>query len=199
MSERNISFGLLHLKLRLGGHLITSEDPFTDQGWVAFGGAEYFGSSRWAAGVDGYFTKYPKFQEPLEVVQLAPHLGLTLWHGAHHTWQNDLRGYWIHLNQDTFGQRDCFSLEDRLSLNWRRCTFSAFGWAGEQLFAVRNDGFALFNLGEKHKAGYGAEARYAFSDRLALTLRASREHFRDLAITPNAWSDLYLVMLSVNL
>ncbi|MCX6903061.1 MAG: tetratricopeptide repeat protein, partial [Verrucomicrobia bacterium] len=103
------NFSIPRVKLRLGGHFVASEDPFTDQGWVVFGGAEYYAGSRWAAGLGGYFTKYPEFQKPLEVVQLAPHLGLTLWHGANTTWLNDLRGYWIHLNQDTFGQRDCFS------------------------------------------------------------------------------------------
>ena len=66
------------------------------------------------------------------------------------------------------------------------------------MFAVRNDGFALYNLGENHKGGYGAEIRYAASDHLAFTLRASREHFRDLAATPNATSDLYLAAISLN-
>ncbi|MEI7732822.1 MAG: tetratricopeptide repeat protein [Verrucomicrobiota bacterium] len=184
-----------HVNLRLGGHYITSEDPFTDQGWVAFGGAEYY-ADRWAFGVDGYYTTYPKFQNQLEVTQIAPHLGVTLWRGEHHTWNNELRGYWVHLNRDNFARRNCYSLEDRLSLNWQRWTFSAFGWAGEQLFAVRNGGFAVYNLGELHKAGYGLEIRYDLTANLALTLRANREQFKDLARTPHACSDMYLAMLS---
>jgi len=191
------NLSLPHLKLRLGGHYVDSDDPYTDQGWVAFAGVEYYVATRWAAGVDAYFTDYPKFQNKLEVGQLTPHLDLTLWRGAHHTWYNDLRGYWIHLNHEFDGRQDLFSLEDRLSLNWRRWTVSLYGWAGEQLFAVRNDGFALFNLGERHQAGYGLELRYALSTHLALALRASREEFRDLATTPHASSDMYLAMLSL--
>lgn len=185
-----------HVKLRLGGHYVTSEDPFTDQGWVAFVGADYYIANRGEAGVDGYYTKYPKFQDGLEVVQLTPHVGVNLWHGTNHTLYNDVRGYWIRLNRDFEGQRNFFSVEDRLSLNWRRWTFSAFGWAGQQMFAVRNEGFALYNLGEEHKAGYGVEIRYDFTAHLAFTLRANREEFRDLNITPHATSDMYLAMLS---
>lgn len=192
------NFGIPHLKLRLGGHFVDSEDRYTDRGWVAFGGAEYYVANRWAAGLDGYFSKYPKFQDDLEVVQLTPHVGVTFGQGPHSVWSNDLRGYWIHLNRDvdTLGN-DFGSVEDRLSFGWRRWTFSIFGWVGKQIFAVRNDGFALYNMGEEHKAGYGADIAYAFSERYALKLRASREEFRDIATAPNASSDMYLAMLSV--
>ena len=192
------NFSLPQLKLDIGGHYISSQDPYTDQGWITFGGAEYYRLNRWSLGVDGYFSKYPKFQTGLEVFQLTPHFGIILWQGAHCSWNNDLLGYWIRPNEDILQQRDFFSVEDRLSLNWRRWTVSVFGWTGEQIFAVRNDGFALYNLGEEHKAGYGAEVRYAFSGRFALVLRILREDFRDLATTPNATSDLYLAMLDVN-
>jgi len=62
---------------------------------------------------------------------------------------------------------------------------------------VRDNGFALYNLGEEHKAGYGLEVRYIFSEHFALTLRANREEFRDIASTPNASSDMYMAMLNV--
>ena len=191
------NYSLPHLKLRAGGHYVTGEDAFTDQGWVVFGGAEYYAASRWAVGVDGYFTKYPNSQDPLEVAQLTPHVGVTLGRGDHHAWNNDLRGYWIHLSRDFDAQHDFFSLEDRLSLTWRRWTFAAFGWAGQQMFAVRNDGFALYNVAEKHEAGYGAEVRYALTDHWAFTLRASREQFHEFGLTASASSDLYLAMLGV--
>ena len=186
-----------HLKLRAGGHYVTSEDRYTDEGWVAFGGAEYYAANRWSVGVDGYFTEYPKFQTHLEVVQIVPHFGVTFGHGENYSWNNDVHGYWIRPNQDFLQQRDFFSIEDKLSLNWRRWTFSAFGWTGQQVFAVRNDGFALYNRGEEHKAGYGMEVRYVFSEHFALTLRANREEFRDIATTPNASSDMYLAMLNL--
>ena len=191
------NFSVPHLKLRVGGQYITSDDPFTDQGWVAFGGAEYYVANRWGAGLDGYFTRYPNFQDQLAAAQLTPHLDTTLWSRERCRLDNDLRGYWIHLNHEFEGRQDLFSVEDRLSFNWRRWTFSAFGWAGEQIFAVRSDGFAVFNLGEKHDAGYGLELRYDFSRRFALTLRANREEFEDTAATPHASSDMYLALLSL--
>lgn len=191
------NYSIPHLKLRAGGHYVAGEDRYTDEGWVVFGGAEYYVLNRWAVGVDGYFTQYPKFQTHLEVVQIVPHFGVTFWHGENFSWNNDVRGYWIRPNQDYLQQRDFYSIEDKLSLNWRRWTFSAFGWTGQQVFAVRDNGFALYNLGEEHKAGYGLEVRYIFSEHFALTLRANREEFRDIASTPNASSDMYMAMLNV--
>ncbi len=192
------NFSVPHLKLRIGGHFVDSEDPYTDQGRVAFGGAEYYVARRWSAGVDSAYTKYPNFQTGLEVVQLTPHVGVTFGRGGQHLWNNDLRGYWIHLSRDFDGLGDDFvSAEDRISFIWQRWTFSTVGWAGEQLFAVRNEGFALYNTGEEHKAGYGAEVSYAFSEHLALKVRANREEFRDIASTPHASSDMYLAMLSL--
>lgn len=190
------NYSIPQLKLRAGLHWINSQDPFTDQGLAVFGGAEYYQADRWALGGEVYYSDYPKFQNHLNVFQLTPHAGLTLWRGATFTLRNDVRGYWIHLNQDTFGPRDHFSIEDRLTLDWRRWTFTGFGWGGEQLFAVRNDGFAMFNLGELHRAGYGAQVRYALNDHLSATVSVSREHFRDLAVTPHATSELYLAMLN---
>ncbi len=188
------NFSLPHVKLRAGGHLVSNSDPYTDQGWLAFGGAEYFVANCWAAGIDGYFTQYPKFQTQLEVAQLTPHLGITFGQSEHPIWNNDLRGYWIYVN--SFGGRHhYFSVEDRLSLSWQHWTLATFGWVGQQLFAVRNDGFALYNLGEVHKAGVGAEVSYAFSPHFTITLRANHETFQDLAITPYASSDMYLAML----
>jgi hypothetical protein len=191
------NYSIPHLKLRAGGHYVTSEDRYTDAGWVAFGGAEYYDLNHWTVGVDGYFTQYPKFQTHLEVVQIVPHFGISFWHGENFSWNNDVLGYWIRPNQDLLQQRDFFSIEDKLSLNWRRWTFSAFGWTGQQVFAVRDNGFALYNLSEEHKTGYGVEVRYFFSEHFALTLRANREEFRDIATTPNASSDMYLAMLNV--
>ena len=190
------NYSLPHLKLRCGAHLICSQDPYTDQGRLFFGGAEYFVANAWAAGLDGYLTQYPQFQNSLNVVQLTPHLGITFGQGRDCVWQNVLRGYWIHLDNPDWGRENVYSAEDQLTFRWRRWHLSGFGWVGQQLFAARNDGFALYNLGERHRAGYGAEVGCAITPHLALTLRACREEFRDLDITPNATSDQYLAVLS---
>ena len=113
-------------------------------------------------------------------------------------WENDVRGYWIHLGREFDGRQNYYSVEERLSLKWHRWTLSGMGWVGQQMFAVRNQGFALYNMAEDHRGGYGAEIRHAFGRHLEIGFRFSREHFRDLAITPNATSESYMALLAWN-
>jgi len=191
------NYSVPHLKLRLGGHYLASEDPWTDQGWVAFAGAHSYGRDRWEAGLDAAFSKYPNYPEGLDVVQLDPRLGVALWRSPQTALRAELRAYWIHPTRALTGQRDLFSLEPRLSLDWRRWTCSAFGWVGEQVFALRQDGFLLFNLAEEHQGGYGAEVRRALSSQCAFTLRASREQFTDWGASVRSYADTYLLLLTV--
>ena len=192
------NYSIPGIKLRMGGHLVSSDDPYTDGGYVLFGGVDYQDPGSWSAGMEGCFTKYPNLQIPLEVGQLTPHFGITLWRAPGLAWENDVRGYWIHLGREFDGRQNYYSVEERLSLKWHRWTLSGMGWVGQQMFAVRNQGFALYNMAEDHRGGYGAEIRHTFGRHLEIGFRFSREHFRDLAITPNATSESYMALLAWN-
>jgi hypothetical protein len=190
------NFSLANWRLRVGGHTLANGDPGTDGSWGAFAGAEWLGSPKWSAGADAFFTRYEDFGTGLEVMQLSPKFGRVLATGADWTLRADTRGYWVNVSEDVgFARRNFFSAEERLTLFWDRWTFTAFGWTGRQAFAARGDGATLFNLPEKHTAGYGAEVKRALSDRAAVTFRFNREEFRELGGTTTAAAHTFIALL----
>lgn len=190
------NFSLGDWRLRVGGHLLANGDAQTDGAWGAFAGLEWLGSAKWSAGMDAYYTRYEDFGTGLEVTQLSPKFGLVLAADGDWTLRADTRGYWVNVSQDVgFARENFFSAEERLSLFWQRWTFSAFGWTGRQAFAARGDGATLFNLPEKHTAGYGAEVKRALSDRVAVSFRFNREEFRELGGTTTAAAHTFITSL----
>ena len=192
------NFSVTNWRLRAGSHLLANGDAQTDGGWGAFAGAEWLGSAKWSAGLDGFFTRYEDFGTGLDVTQLAPKFGCVLATGADWTLRADTRGYWIHLGEEVgFARRNFFSAEERLTLYWQPWTFAVFGWTGRQVFAARGDGATIFNLPEKHTAGYGAEVKLTLSDRATVGFRFNREEFRELAGTTTAAAHTFIALLGV--
>ncbi len=190
------NFSLTGWRLRAGAHLLANGDAGTDGSWGAFAGAEWLGSTKWSAGCDAFFTSYEDFGTGLEVLQLSPKFGRVLATGADWTLRADTRGYWVNTSEGVgFARRNFFSAEERLTLFWDRWTFTAFGWTGRQAFAARGDGATLFNLPEKHTAGYGAEVKRALSDRAAVSFRFNREEFRELGGTTTAAAHTFIALL----
>jgi hypothetical protein len=188
---------LSHLRLRAGVHAVVGEDPLTDRGWTAFGGVLYRPGERWEIGLDGYRSEYPDYPGGLDIGQIVPRFGLTLWRGARHRWSNDLRGYWIGPNRDLGLGSDLGSVEDRLALDWGAWRFSVQGWVGRQVFALRNDGFTAFNLLEDHRGGFGLEVRHDLSSHVGFTLRLSREFFEEFGTSTQSTADSVLAMLGL--
>ena len=187
------------LKLRLGGHYVATDDDLTDGGWSLFGSAEYLFPQRFVAGAQLAYTSFPDFSPRMEIVQFTPRLSATLWRDLDRSLSADLRAHWIHLGEKvTAGRTDFFSVEPRLTLTWERCTLGLFGWAGNQAFALRNDGYTLFNLAERHLAGFGGDLRIAFTPRAALALRYAREEFRELGASNTAAANSFLGTIAVN-
>lgn len=191
------NFSLANWKLRLGGHYIATNDRPTDSAWVVFAGADYYVPYAWDLGLDAYSTQYPNYTPSLEVLELTPHWGVTMLKGSDYSVRNELKGYWIHLANRIPGDRtNYFSAEDKVSYYCGAWTLATFGWVGQQVFAVRGDGFTVYNLAETHRGGYGLEASYAFTKSLSVTLRASQEFFREQGRTQNATATTGLVMLN---
>jgi hypothetical protein len=184
-------------RLRAGGHTVRSEDPLTDGGWSVFGGCLYQGSARWEAGLDGYYSEYPDYLGGLTVGQIVPRFGLTFWRGARHRWFNELRGYWIGPSRDLGLGSNLWSVEDRLGLVCGPWLVSVYGWVGRQAFALRQDGFAAYNLLEDHRAGGGFEVRRDLSARLTLAVRLSREVFEEPGSPARCTADSVLAMLGL--
>jgi hypothetical protein len=190
------NFSIPHLKLRLGAHYISSTDALTDQGWVAFLGTDYAHLSRWNAGLDAYRSEYPNYAPALHVTQLTPHVGFALSSSETPTLAGELKGYWINTDRNVgFGKVNYYSVEGNLMEHWRQVKLLESAWFGEQDFAVRNDGFIVFNLAERHTGGQRLEAEYAWNDKQMFIARVTREQFQDLGVNDHASSMTYLGML----
>jgi hypothetical protein len=174
---------------RTGAHFLDSEDPFSDQARILFAGAKYEIFDRWDSGLQLAWSRYPHHPAEITATQLSPHWGWNFRRRHNYTWRNDLRIYYIYLNRDPgTGDRHLFSIEERLSWITERWRASIFGWYGRQSFAVRNDGFAVFNLVAIHHGGFGCEFRYALSANTTLGTRVSTEYFLDSPVGPETRS-----------
>jgi hypothetical protein len=193
------NFSIPHWKFRAGAHHIESTDEPSDGAWVAIAGAEYHFAGAWDAGVDAYCSWYENFNPRLTVFQCVPHLGLEVLKSPDRHLRNDLRLYWIDIGDDVgVGRQQMFSVEDRLAFTWRQWTLGACGWIGQQTFAVRNDGFSVFNLAEKHKGGCGMDVSYVMGEHAAMTVRVNREFFSEPAVSEGCWSTGIIALFSVS-
>lgn len=182
---------------RMGTHFLDSEDPFSDQARVLFGGVRYGIFDRWDAGLDLSWSRYPQHPAETAATQLTAQWGWNFRRRIDYTWRSELRSYYIHLNRDPgHGDRHLFSLEERLSWITDRWTASIFGWYGRQSFAVRNEGFALFNLAAIHQGGLGCELRVAISASTSIGARLSTEYFLDTPLGPETRSVTSMVSIS---
>ncbi len=193
------NYSLPNIRLKAGGHFITTSDRGTDGGWSLFSGVQYYEPNRWDAGIDAIFTRFDGFRPQLNVYQLTPGLGRNLWQNTNTTIRADIKGNWVRLDSEVgLGRRNFFSMENELSLLRPRWALTAFGWFGEQTFGVRNGGFTVFNLTEKHRGGYGLKFRYVPTSSISLTLQASRDEFNDPASSDEAAGQVVMGMIGMS-
>jgi hypothetical protein len=176
-------FPTANFRARVGNHTISNDDPLRSNGEVWFGGLAALEKDRWEVGLDAYVSRYESYvPDPLTVVQITPRASFNITPTA---WV-DLRGYLIHTNNDLdLGTENFYSAEGRISKVFGSLTLSAYGYAGKQVFAVRNDGFVVWNLAEEHHAGAGGDAVVKFNDHVNFTVRLGDELFKDLVTQAN--------------
>lgn len=187
---------------RAGAHLILNNDPTsTNGGVVVFGGASAYRVGVWSAGVEAAFSAYPDYGAGLNVVQVAPSVGFTTRLSPGETYLSGLaRGYSISLSDDVgLGSRSFLSGEGSISLSSGPWTVSGFGWGGEQAFAVRQGGFLVFNVAERHTGGFGGGIRWLLSPKAAASAGLYLERFEDLGPGSNAWTRTLAVSFGLTL
>lgn len=178
--------------VRLGAHLVETNDTLTDGGLVAFGGASVYRPGAWSLGTEASLSSYGNYGAGLTVTQLTPSMGISA--GDAETGVGvgaTLRGYYVHLSEEVgLAQLDFYSGEAGLSLTRGRVTVSGIGWLGEQAFAVRSGGFLVYNIAEMHTGGFGGGMRVLLSPKAALSAGLYVERVRNptLAGTANSLS-----------
>ena len=193
------NYSIPRWRFRVGGHTIDTSDEPSDGEYSVIAGAQYYVAGKWDAGLDAYYSRYNNFFPQLDIYQFSPHLGLEFLRSGDHYFRNDLKVHWIDLGNDTLvGRQNLFSVEDRLAFIWKQWTFGASGWIGRQTFAVRSEGFSVYNLAERHKGGCGLDVGYALGDHASMTVRVNREFFTEPGVPGECWSTNIVAILSVS-
>lgn len=185
---------------RVGIHLISSNDGYTDSGLVFFGGASRYRVGVWSAGAEAALSRFPSYEGGLTALQLAPSVGFTAYNEGGKTLGATFRAYAIQLSKDVgLDGRDFLSAEAGVSFTVGALTMSGYAWAGQQAFAVRSGGFLSFNLPELHTGGYGGDFRWVMTPRSALSAGLYVEHFQDMEVAGDAWARTFTMSLGLTL
>ncbi len=170
-----------------GAHYINSDDDLTDGGYTLFFDGTYSNSIypyyfKWNAGIGLYYSRYTNTTD-FNVYQVNSHTTVKLFsdyrRGALYT---DVTGYYIHVtDSDTIGidKSNYYSLDLALRYYYGSYDFKIGGWVGQQMFAVKNGGFVVYNLKEKYKGGAYTEIGYTFKNGLRLAFNLSVNRFSE--------------------
>lgn len=175
-------FGVPNWKFRAGTHWIGSSDSFGNGSWIAFGGAHYLALERFDFGADYFHSRYADATTSLDVDQVTPQIAFEQFLDPATKMRLETLGYAIFADEDLgLGRQQFYSVESRWRLDRAGWGIAAFGWAGRQTYAVRRDGFIVFNLAEEHRGGYGLDLILRRGARTQLTVRAVNEIFSDFS------------------
>ncbi len=171
-----------------GGHYISTNDTLSRGAYTFFFDGTYSNSFsphyyKWSGGLSLYYTSYSN-QIGFSVIQLTPH-------GTYKVFSDyqkgalylDLIGYGIHLTKDQplgLCKKNYYSLEGALRYYYGQYDLKLGGWVGQQIFAVKNGGFVVYNLTEKYKGGAELEAGYTFKNNMRLSLNLSYNRYKEL-------------------
>ncbi len=182
-------------RVRLGGHYIDADDPATDTGRTAFLGATYTRGAG-EVGCDAYLSDYPRARPALTILQTSPHVGVTLTRGRA-IWHAVLTAHAIRTEEmPGFRAGTRLSGEGALTLDAAGWTLHGSAWAGRQLFAVRNDGFTVYNVAEEHLAGAVASVSRTVRG-ATVTLQLQHERWHDALRDDVAYSTSLLGLVGV--
>jgi len=172
-----------------GGHYISTDDELTDGGYTLFFDGTYSSYSskypyyfNWSAGVGVYYSHYDNTVN-FHVIQITPHGTYKLFsdyrRGALYA---DLTGYYIHVSDSDelgLGIDNLYSVEGALRYYYGGYDLKVGAWSGQQVFAVKNGGFVVYNLLEKYKRGIFGEVGYTFKNGLRVSLNLSVNKYKE--------------------
>ena len=185
----NVDNILKNHTISLGAHYISTNDALSRGAHTFFADCTYSNSFspyyyKWSGGLSLYYTRYSN-EVGFSAVQLNPHGTYKLFSDAQRgALYIDLTGYAIHLTKDEpvgLSKKNYYSLEGALRYYYGRYDFKVGGWVGQQVFAVKNGGFVVYNLAEKYKGGAQAEVGYTFKNGIRLSAGVSYNRYKELA------------------
>ncbi len=161
---------------RLGLHGISTDDKNTDKALTAFAGYRYYHPYDDYYEASLYYTGYPDNNTDKQVWQIVPKIGKYL--GDPITTGTFLLQSKLNLIARETGS-SYFSAEAEIYWYYGDVSLNVGVWKGSQLYAVRNDGFIVYNQGDKHTGGQKFEAGYALTDNFSLKAGISQEQITE--------------------
>ncbi len=170
----------------LGIHYIESDDELTDNGYNLFFDGTYLRYKKyefkWSGGLTIFYSNYNKSVN-FYVLQLTPHATFKIFadyqRGGLYL---DVLGYYIYVyrsNKIGIDNSNYYSLEGDIRYYYGRYDFKIGGWIGQQVFAVKNGGFVVYNLKEKYKGGIYGEIGYTFGNGLRLSFNLEENTYEE--------------------
>ncbi|SMO40947.1 hypothetical protein SAMN06269117_10368 [Balnearium lithotrophicum] len=189
LTYSNVNGILRNHTFTFGGHYISSDDELTDGGYTIFFDGTYSSYSKtypyyfnWSAGVGTYYSHYDNTIN-FHVVQITPHTTYRIFSDYRRgSLYADLIGYYIHLSDSEkvgVGIDNLYSIEGALRYYYGNYDLKVGAWSGQQVFAVKNGGFVVYNLVEKYKRGAYAELGYTFRNGLRISLNLGVNRYKE--------------------
>lgn len=178
------NFQLENNSIKVGGDFLNTSLKSNDQGAVGFLSDSYYVSENFSFGLEGAISSYNYYTAWKPILQISPSITFKI--GDYYS-SGDFfitaKAYYIRLPEELGAgvilfRRNYFSGELSLAYKYLNIfNISVFGWGGSQVFAVRNNGFTVFNSDEEHFAGYGLSLKYALTEELSVNAGIYNDHF----------------------
>jgi hypothetical protein len=158
--------------IRGGIHYINSDDALTDECFILFGKIFYLKDPVWNAGLEIDYSIYEKSSTDTHVVQAVPSIGFYLIQNSYQeTLYTESKLYYIHKSKRLETSQHSFvSFEQSLRYELSPFDATIAAWVGEQMFAVKDDGFTVYNRQDKYDGGIQFDAGYTIDNRLRIGL-----------------------------
>ena len=184
---------------RIGGHYIISDDGLTDQSYVLYGGIGKYRFRSWDAMLNVYYSNYSDYSPTFSAIQLSPNFGLTFMFDRVQGLYLNSKVNYIMLSEPVISEEDKF-LSVRETLTYFNSSFSLSVYAlfGEQKFAVRQNGFLVYNVADLMKNGFGGYVTYSFTPKFSLKGGIEYDKFDEEAYGTSAESTKFVFLVGFN-
>ncbi|KUG25999.1 hypothetical protein ASZ90_004165 [hydrocarbon metagenome] len=186
-------------KFRLGGHYIVSDDVLTDQSYVLFAGVSKYRFRSWDANLDVYYSNYGDYSSKFNAIQLSPTFGLTFPFDRTQGVYFNTQVYFIRLSEKIIlDKKNYFSVKETITYYNNNFSVSAYALFGEQRFAVRQNGFLVYNSADLMKTGFGGSLTYSFTQNIFLKGGVEYDKFDEEAYGTSATSTKFIILAGFN-
>lgn len=176
-----------YYKLNAGAHFIKSDNNESHDAKVYFLGVKYFKKNRFDVALDIVYSTYDNNATADDVRQIRLSTGKTFgnYKSKMGKFIAKVGARMIYLKYtDSNSTLDSRNSSYDLSLTQFKGAFinKISWWSGDQLYAVRDRGFSVYNLDELHETGITLSSRYSITKDMGLMLSYTKENFIDLEL-----------------